>query len=52
MNNKKHQLNTLLSGAEQRATAMRVSHVGQQILNNSIQKRVDSRTIILIRKKQ
>lgn len=39
-----------LSSAQFRENALRVTHVGQEILNNSTQKRIDSKTIVLIRK--
>lgn len=42
--------NRMLSPIELRQHAQLVSHVGQEIMNNSIQKRIDSRTIVLIRK--
>lgn len=48
--NKTTNLNRMLSPAELRDNAMQVTHIGQEILNNSIQKRIDSRTIVLIKK--
>lgn len=49
--NKTTNLNRMLSPAELRDNAMQVTHIGQEILNNSIQKRIDSRTIVLIKKR-
>lgn len=41
-----------LSSAQFRENALRVSRIGQEILNDSIQKIVDSKTIVLKRKKK
>lgn len=49
--NKKPRLDLRLSNPELRERAMTVAHIGQEILNNSIQERRDSKTIVLIRKK-
>lgn len=50
MNNEKR-LDHRLNFIEQRENALKVTHIGQEILNNSIQRRRDSRTIELIRKR-
>ena len=49
--NKKTRLDLRLTNLELRERAMTVAHVGQEILNDSTQKRIDSKTIVLIRKK-
>lgn len=43
-------LDMRLSNLELKEKALKVTHIGQEILNSSIQKRIDSRTIILIKK--
>ena len=48
--NKEKRLDNTLSVVELRENAMQVTHIGQQILNNSIQERRDSKTIVLKRK--
>ena len=37
--------------AEQREKALKLTHIGKEIMFNSVQRRLDSKTIILERKK-
>lgn len=48
--NKERRLDHNLSTVEHREHALKVTHVGLDILQNSIQRRRDSKTIELIRK--
>lgn len=47
---KEKRLDHSLSAVEHRAHALKVTHIGLDILQNSIQRRRDSRTIELMRK--
>lgn len=38
--------------AQQRAKALSLTHIGKDIMHNSVQRRLDSRTIILERNEQ
>lgn len=51
MNNEKR-LDHRLNSIEQRENAMKVIHIGHEILQNSTQERRDSKTIVLIRNKK
>jgi len=42
----------LLNPQEQKEKTLTLTPIGRKIMHNSTQKRVDSRTIVLIRKKQ